>query len=97
MQIVVTTTDNIFKVEFNDLAGTEFPVIGIIPICQTFQKRNIEFVLESDMVVANLVTHSKEYHISFDGSGSTIKIESVNAIVPTSNLDLFNILNTTLG
>jgi hypothetical protein len=94
--IAVISTENTFVVHFNDYGGQDFPNIGIIPISHTYQKRNIEFSLESDRVLAILVSYSRQYPISFDGIAGTFRVATINSIEPTSNEDLYNKLKALL-
>jgi hypothetical protein len=95
--ISVTTTDNTFKVDFNDLAGIDMDGIGVIPLKHTYQKINVEFTLEADKVLAILISYSRQYAVSFNGSAGTMQISTVNGVAPTSNLDLYNLLDALLG
>jgi len=90
--IVVTSTTNTIKVEFNAYASTIGTSKG------TWNKTRITFELKySDTFVKVLVIGEPNWAVSFDGSTGTLQIDSVNGVAPTSNSDLYDKLITLLG
>jgi hypothetical protein len=83
--LVVTSTTNSIKVDFGVLATAANMKKGV------WNKSRITFQLAlSDTHVDVLVIGEPSWGVSFDGSSSTLQIDSVDGVSPTSNSDLYD-------
>ncbi len=83
--IVITSTTNSIKVDFNDLANAAGVKKGV------WNKGRITFELDLlDSKVRVLVVGEAVWLVSFDGSSSTLQIDTINSVAPTSNSDLYD-------
>lgn len=83
--IVITTTTNIIKVDFNDLSS----VTGIKKGC--WGDSIIAFQLVADeSFIKVIVSGVPSWAVSYNGSTGTLQIDSVDGVAPTSNSDLYN-------
>jgi len=91
--ITVTDTANIIHVDFGVYSGTIAPYKKA-----TFHKNVISFQLAADESFVRVEDGSgQSWTVTFDGSGQTLKIDTINAVAPVSNLDLYNKLSFLLG
>jgi hypothetical protein len=82
--IVVTTTTTSIKVDFGTYASQLDMSKG------TWNKSFImNFLLRTDGVLID-IQGQPDWIVSFDGSVGTFQIDSVNAVTPTSNSDLYD-------
>lgn len=80
--IVITTTTNKYDVVFNDLATQ----VGIVK--GTWLKDHVaNILLKSDHVEVSLF-QERTWLVGFDSS--YMQIDSINAVAPTSNSDLYD-------
>lgn len=83
--IVVVSTTNSIKVDFGVYANT----LGISK--KTWHKSDVHFGLNpSNEYVTVLEFRVPSFAVSFDGSSSTLQIDSINGVAPTSNSDLYD-------
>jgi len=82
--IVVTSTANSIKVEFNDYSTMLDMTKG------TWSKSNITSVhlKTSGILISMLGEH--DWLVSFDGSVGTFQIDTIDSVAPTSNSDLYD-------
>jgi hypothetical protein len=82
--IVVTSTTNSIKVEFNDYSTILNMAKG------TWGKGYIQSVLlRTDGVLVDLLGQP-DWLVSFDGSVGTFQIDTIDGVAPTSNSDLYD-------
>lgn len=82
--IVVTSTANSIKVEFNIYSTIVDMIKG------TWSKASIQNVLlRTDGVLVDVLTQP-DWLVSFDGSVGTFQIDSIDGVAPTSNSDLYD-------
>jgi hypothetical protein len=87
--IVITSSTNLFKVEFNDMASAAQRDKGC------WQKSDVRFDLaESASSVIVTVKGEPQWVVQYSGG---MQIDSVNGVAPTSNSDLYDKLITLLG
>lgn len=88
--IVITSTTNLIKIEFNDEAGQWTK--------EAWHKSSVHFQLESgNALVQAWEDNGTTLLLSFDGAGSTKQVDSINGVAPSSNSDLYDKLVTLLG
>ncbi len=82
--IVVTSTANYIKVEFNDYYPNNHPVKTAY-----YNANDIEKVeLYADMVTVHLIADpTADWELSYDGSAG-FEVDTVDGVAPTSNADL---------
>lgn len=86
--IVVTSTINTIKVEFNDYSSAlDNQEAG------TYQKKDIRFYRFSDKVRA-IVFNEKEWNLAYTQTNGCFIIDTINGVAPTSNSDLYTKLIT---
>ena len=94
MNVVVTNAGKYVKVEFNDYAAAVNSSVAF------FLKASILWVNTTigDSIVEVLTATGDKYQISYDGNNSTLKIDSVDGVTITDNIQLYNeiinLLNT---
>ena len=82
--IVITSTTNSIKVEFNDYSTILNMVKG------TWGKSYLQSVLlRTDGVLVDLLAQP-DWLVSFDGSVGTFQIDTIDGVAPTSNSDLYD-------
>ena len=82
--IVVTSTANSIKVEFNIYSTIVDMIKG------TWGKTYIQSVLlRTDGILID-VLGQHDWLVSFDGSVGTFQIDSIDGVAPTSNSDLYD-------
>lgn len=90
--IVITTTTNIFIVDF----GVYSSMVGFKKA--TFQKKGVSFQL---MVGSTFIrvqdARGDAWTVSFNASGDALVIDSINGIVPTDNDHLFTLLSNEIA
>jgi len=92
--LVVTSKTNAIKVEFNDSPFYD-KRSGNTYTEGTWAKSdiaNIKLTGAEDYVIVQ-ERDEFEWTLSYDGSGSSFKVDSVDAVVPTDNKDLYDFLS----
>lgn len=89
--IVVTSTTDSILVVFNIYATP----LNIIKGCWNKGYIN-SFLLRNDGVIVD-IENQADWLVSFDGSGGTFQIDSINGVAPTSNSDLYDKLNALIS
>jgi hypothetical protein len=90
--LVVTSTTNSISVDFGVLETAANMKKGV------WNKSRITFQLAlSDTHVNVLVIGESSWGVSWDGSSSTLQIDSVNSVAPTSNSDLYDKLTALIA
>jgi len=85
--LTIITTPNIFIVDF----GVFAPLLGYKKA--TFQKSSISFQLVNDESFVRVEdSRGDNWSVSYNVSGQSLVIDSVDGVAPVSNDDLFNIL-----
>ena len=82
---VVTSTTNAVKVDFGDYAGTAIQYHK-----GSWAKSAIEVVLMNSDHISVTAADSERWIISHDGNGSSLQIDSVNSVQPSSLSDLYD-------
>ena len=91
--VTVTDTANNILVDFGVYSG-----VSTVYKKANFHKNIISFQLAADESFVRVETRDgKSWTLSFNGAGETLQIDSINAVAPTSNLDLYNKLITLIG
>lgn len=89
--IIITSTTNSIKVDFGVYA-TQLEMIKA-----TWQKRDLmSFVLRPDGILVD-ISHQVDWLVSFDGSVGTLQIDSIDAVAPISNSDLYDKLTALIA
>lgn len=90
--LIITSTANLIIIDFGILSSLFGRRYG------TYSKSKVTSIeLDVDNEFVNLgILEEKSFAISFDGLVG-LKVDSINGVSPTSNLDLFNKLTTLLG
>jgi len=92
MGAIILEIGSKIEVNYNNYAGFETSY-GIAPLKKTYQKKNIEVSINSNGFCEAWFNHlSQQIPISFNGSDGTFQVDSVNAVVPTSNENLYDLL-----
>ena len=82
--IVITSSTNSIKVDF----GIYSTSLGLSKA--VWRKEDVHFNLKhSNEFVEALVYNTNSFAVSFDGSSNTLQIDSIDAVAPTSNSDLY--------
>ena len=90
--VIVVSTANTIEVEFNNFAS----LIGYKSA--TFQKRRISFQEMSDESFVRIENAQGEHWaVSYNLSGGSLIIDSVDGLAPTSNNDLYNKLKALIA
>ena len=82
--IIITTTTNSIKVELNDYSS-------VLNLQQAgcYRKGKIKFYRFSDRVIASVVGE-KDWALCYTATTGCFIVDSIDAVAPTSNLDLYN-------
>lgn len=95
--ITVVSTAHAVKVDFGIYGGMSVST-GIVPAKRAFPIAEIVFSLTpAGFIEAATTYNSLTFPVSFDGSQGTFRVQSVNGVIPTSNLHLYDILVDMLG
>ena len=86
MNVVVTNAGKYVKVEFNDYSQAVNSSVAF------FFKASILWVNTTigDSIVEVLTATGDKYQVSCDGNNSTLKIDSINGVTITDNIQLYN-------
>lgn len=84
VNIVVTTTTNLIKVEFNDLADIVEHIKG------TWRKDRILFIKLNAGAVVIKFMNGRLWEVSYNGENGTLPIDSIDGVPLSSNSDLYN-------
>jgi len=91
--ITVTDTANIINVDFGVYAGLVVPYKKA-----TFHKNVISFQLAADESFVRVEDRSgQSWAVTYNGAGETLQIDTINAVAPVSNADLYDKLINLLG
>lgn len=82
--VVITSTTNSIKVEFNDYSSSLDGQEGGV-----YQKSLVTFYRYSTKVIA-LVSGEKEWPVAYTATANCFIIDSIDGAAPSSNLDLYN-------
>lgn len=89
--IVITTTTNSIKVDFNDLVFFDERDDKNYKK-GTWAKRDIADIKLAldDSFVAVQENDGHTWYVSFNGAGETFQVDTVSSVAPTSNSDLYD-------
>lgn len=82
--IVITSTTNTISVQFNDYST----MLGMQE--GTWAKHAITAIIWVNGYISIFIDDEKEWQVSFDGSGTSLQIDTIDTVTPTSNSDLYN-------
>lgn len=82
--LVVTSTTNSIKVEFNDATS----IMGGREAGAWSKNGGIHFVRFPDHIEAHTLEEPR-WVVSYDGAGNSLQIDSVDGVAPASNNDLY--------
>ena len=82
--VIVTSTTNAVKVDFGDYAGT-----AITYHKGSWAKSAIEVILMNSDHVSVTAADSERWIVSHDGASSSLQVDSVNGVAPSSLSDLY--------
>lgn len=92
--IVITKTGNIVNVDFGiysvsaDVDGKKASyLVSDISIVWLEKDDSIVFVKMKDAITTSI------WMLSFDGSGGTFQVDTIDGVAPTNNVDLYNKIN----
>ena len=90
-KIIVISTTNSVRITFGDYSTSLNMSNG------TWRKSHVmNFLLRDDGVLVD-IEGQPDWLVSFDGSGTTFQIDSVDGVAPTSNSDLYDKLITLIS
>ena len=91
--IIIVSTTNSIEAEFNDMSITADMNGG------AWRKEDVTFIRKTNHIRGE-INGQKEWFVSFDGNATdlpTFQIDSIDAVAPTSNLDLYNKLKALIA
>ena len=89
--IVITSSTNAIDVDFNDLSGAVGYNKG------AWAKSKIIYVKEFTDYVKLKVQDGGYWDVSYNGTTGTLTVDTVDAVAPTSNSDLYLKITALLG
>jgi len=93
--ITVTDTANNILVDFGVYSGV---IPSVLYSKAPFRKTAVTFQLAADESFVRVeARNGQSWSISFDGAGEILQIDSINAVAPTSNSDLYDKLIALIG
>ena len=91
--ITVTDTANTIHVDFGVYAGLVAPYKKAI-----FHKNVISFQIAADESFVRVEDRSgQSWTVTYNGAGETLQIDTINAVAPVSNSDLYDKLVSLLS